>query len=357
MSRRSQFTLPLLAGVAATLLALTWLPPPDAARAQEASPSIVPTLDAGPSQLEAFARLTLDAAHSPHRSLLVVLVLIALVYAVYRWGTEAARSLGLMRLSSALASDRAGAIEALALSVLGAVATAAVAGRPVTASLILTALGIGLKAIGGYVGARKILGIKSGAAGSALPAPGIIAVLLLALCALPARAEPEVVPPAAQAVLDRVGTGALSFDKGKITIGWGPVASLAAMQAQRLADGRLGWTGAKTYALGVQGTLGFWPARDGNQRVHLSVPLLMGFGAAGDGKGLPVSAIVGFTIGFGGFEHVPLFSIGPGYQLVAGGQSQLTGLLSGHPDVTNFQLLISVSAVQVVQEVLGAAGR
>ena len=101
-----------------------------------------------PSEVDAFASLLWKAAQQPDKSFAVLLALIALVSV-------------LRRFLPVMQTDRAGAVAALVLAMLGGLATALASGRPLDLPLVATAIGIGLKAIGGYVGVRKLLGLKS----------------------------------------------------------------------------------------------------------------------------------------------------------------------------------------------------
>lgn len=163
----------------ALLVLLAWFgyPPPSLVRAQDAGPlaNVVSELAAGQTPpddaLVSFAKAVLDAAHSPHKSLLIALLLLGTVFAVRRWGVSAAKALGYRDVATVLSSDRAGPVTVLLLSGLGAISAALMAGQPLTWPLVAAAFGIALKSIGGFVGARKVLGISSAPSPVVAPLP------------------------------------------------------------------------------------------------------------------------------------------------------------------------------------------
>ena len=145
--------LPILGALAG---ALFFIPPEPLASAQEVNPPLPASAD--PSNLELYAKSVLEAAHSPQKSLLIALLLIGVVFALREWGGSLAKLLGWTKINAFLSSDRAGPPFVLALSALGAVVTALTAGSPISWSLVITAAGVGLKAIGGFVGLKKTFG-------------------------------------------------------------------------------------------------------------------------------------------------------------------------------------------------------
>lgn len=60
---------------------------------------------------------------------------------------------------------------------------------------------------------------------------------------------------------------------------------------------------------GVQGTLDFWPDKDGDYMLHVSIVAMLGGGTVNSIR--TASVLEGLTLGFGGFGKVPLFCIGP----------------------------------------------
>lgn len=169
--------LPFLMALAA---ALVFWPPPQVARADEGFTIAILSPDAGPEALPAIAQLTtvpappplpshfdpsntelfaqavLEAAHSPQKSLLVALALIFAVWFVREYGGVLAGALGWKKAEALFESDRAGPVFVLILSFLGAIAAALLAGQKPSPLLFLTAAGVALKAIGGFVAAKKI---------------------------------------------------------------------------------------------------------------------------------------------------------------------------------------------------------
>ncbi|WP_254625390.1 hypothetical protein [Myxococcus sp. CA051A] len=101
-----------------------------------------------PSRIEEFARLVFDAVTARNWALVASLAVVAVVYALRRFGGT---------LFPWLASSRAGAVLALLVAVAGAVANALVAGESFTWTLLLKALGIGLGAAGGFSVLKALL--------------------------------------------------------------------------------------------------------------------------------------------------------------------------------------------------------
>lgn len=151
-----RFKLALLPFLGALAGALFFIPPELFAQAQEVNPILPPAAD--PSNIEVYAQAVLDAARSPQKSLFVALLLIGVVFALREWGGSTARFFGWTKTAAFLASDRAGPPFVLALSMLGALVTALTAGTSLSWGLVMTATGVGLKAIGGFVGLKKTFG-------------------------------------------------------------------------------------------------------------------------------------------------------------------------------------------------------
>ncbi|MCP3060978.1 hypothetical protein LXT21_19520 [Myxococcus sp. K38C18041901] len=101
-----------------------------------------------PSRIEEFARLVFDAVTSRNWALAASLAVVAVVYALRRFGGS---------LFPWLKSARAGAVLAVLVAVAGAVSNALVAGESFTWGLLLKALGIGLGAAGGFSVLKALL--------------------------------------------------------------------------------------------------------------------------------------------------------------------------------------------------------
>ncbi|WP_255443052.1 hypothetical protein [Corallococcus sp. Z5C101001] len=101
-----------------------------------------------PSNVEAFARLVLDAVTAQNWALVASLGVVVLVYVLRRYvGTW----------WPWLRTARAGAALAVLLSVAGAVANALLAGEAFTVALLLKAVAIGLGAAGGFSVMKTLL--------------------------------------------------------------------------------------------------------------------------------------------------------------------------------------------------------
>lgn len=116
-----------------------------------------------PEQAGAFVKLLVDAASSRNWPLLAALVVVALVWAVRRFGAARLPWLG---------TDRGGAVLVLATSLAGAVATALAGGAGLSLPLLVEALAVAVSAAGGFNLVKKL----------AAPAPA------------PVAATPEPVP-------------------------------------------------------------------------------------------------------------------------------------------------------------------
>lgn len=99
-----------------------------------------------PDNLEAFAKLALEAATSKNWALLLSLALVAVVWGLRKVGKP-----------TFIKTDAGGAVSVLLMSGLGAVVTALVAGQPFTWPLVLSALQVGFTAAGGYSVLKKLL--------------------------------------------------------------------------------------------------------------------------------------------------------------------------------------------------------
>lgn len=106
---------------------------------QDSNPSAVDALN--PENIEAFAKIAIEAVASKNYMLLAALGVIAAVYL--------ARKLLGSRFPI-LKTPRAGAILVLLTSIAGAVATALLAGQSIGLALLLQALAVGLSAAGGF---------------------------------------------------------------------------------------------------------------------------------------------------------------------------------------------------------------
>jgi hypothetical protein len=115
-------------------------------------------------QLKALASDAAGAAKLPSKTLLLMFIGIALVYAVRKWAAPACKAIGWVKIGAFLVSDRGGAITTLVLAALLVIASVLMAGGAVTLTVMGTGLIAGFNTIGGYVGVRKILGLSSSAA-------------------------------------------------------------------------------------------------------------------------------------------------------------------------------------------------
>lgn len=109
-------------------------------------------MELSPENFDAFAKVIYDAVMSKNYSLVAALAVVAIVWAVRKFGTPKFPQ---------LQSDRAGAALAIITASTGAIATALAAGQPFTWPLALKALSTALMAAGGWSLAKKLLFPKS----------------------------------------------------------------------------------------------------------------------------------------------------------------------------------------------------
>lgn len=95
-----------------------------------------------------FAKRAFDAIHSSNWRLLAALALIGIIWALRTY---------LSKLLPKLSSDRAGALLAVCTGISGAVSNALMAGQPVTLSVLMDGLGLGITAAGGWSVAKRII--------------------------------------------------------------------------------------------------------------------------------------------------------------------------------------------------------
>lgn len=115
-------------------------------------PATLPTLD----NSDAFMKNAFDAVMSKNWTMVTALALIAFVWLLRKFGSK--------RLPF-LATDRGGAMLVMVTSVLGALATALGAGRPVSGDVLRQAVTLGFLAAGGWTWVKKVMRPK------AIPAP------------------------------------------------------------------------------------------------------------------------------------------------------------------------------------------
>ena len=118
-------------------------------------------------------------------------------------------------------------------------------------------------------------------------------VLSLALLALPAVAQtPATTPPE---------TVDATFDGGRVTLSHGVLCGVGILSTP--AHQAVQW--APTGGLGYQIGLGFLPASDKNDRLHLSLGAMLGVGKTG------AAATLALLPGWGGYLKIPFMSAGP----------------------------------------------
>jgi hypothetical protein len=102
-------------------------------------------------ELEAWAKLLISAAKDGQGALLVSLLLMGLVALLRRVGGR------IPKIGPFLQSRIGGWVLVLLSGALGAIATALMAGTAVSMSLVLTGLGVGFAAAGGYQAVKDLL--------------------------------------------------------------------------------------------------------------------------------------------------------------------------------------------------------
>lgn len=127
--------------------------------AQDAGPTAAPTAPVAaptPPDPEAggfgFMKTILDAVMSKNWTWAAVLVLIAMVWGLRKFGGKKFKW---------LKTDRGGAVLVMGTSVLGAVATAIGAGKGLSKDVVLQAVYVGFMGAGGWVWVRRMMGQKN----------------------------------------------------------------------------------------------------------------------------------------------------------------------------------------------------
>jgi hypothetical protein len=152
----------------------------------------------------------------------------------------------------------------------------------------------------------------------------IILLVLASVLSLPALAQ---TPLSGQTVDD-------TFDRGRITLSHGVLTGLGVLSAP--AHQTVQWVPA--VGAGYQISLGFLPASDHNDRLHLSLGAMIGAGKTGG------SVTVALLPGWGGYLQVPFVSLGPGAFIPLG---QPGGRVA-------FELVGTVSVVPLLQALVAA---
>ncbi len=104
----------------------------------------------------AFTTQLLAAIQGGQWRVVVVLVAVGAIFLLRKLGTQIPGAVGTF-----LASNRGGALLALAFAVITGLGTALLGGTPITLKVVLDVLLLGFTAIGGWVGVRRILGMDA----------------------------------------------------------------------------------------------------------------------------------------------------------------------------------------------------
>lgn len=132
-------------------------------------------------------------------------------------------------------------------------------------------------------------------------------------------------------------SSAVTLDGGKITLNWGAATGIDLLAFNKGSNGKPVAVIANQGFGGVLLDFGMYKAADGNDKAHLSFAALL---AGGVQSNIATATIVlGWMLGGGGFEHIPLFSVGPAIAIPL-----VPGL---NP---TFEMLASIGFVQVVEK-------
>lgn len=124
----------------------------------------------------------------------------------------------------------------------------------------------------------------------------VIPFLALLLLSIPARAQTS---PAKG-----------STPVGRYTLNWGPLTGVDLFTVTKNSAGKPILTGPTQGMGGAMIDLGFGPAINGQDRWHLGLPVEFGGGVAGTTAAATFAT--GLMLGWGGFDQVPEFALGPG---------------------------------------------
>ncbi len=121
-----------------------------------------------PANTDAFLQAIVEAITGGQWRVVVVLVSVGAIWALRTGGIKIPGAVGAF-----LATNRGGAILALAFAVISGLGTFVIAGKAITLKAVIDILLLGFTTIGGWVGIRRILGmdVASQAAQQFTPAP------------------------------------------------------------------------------------------------------------------------------------------------------------------------------------------